>query len=357
MNAELLKEAITRLLAWYQLHKRELPWRDEPSPYRVWVSEIMLQQTRIETVIPYYERFIRELPDVKALAEAEEERLMKLWQGLGYYNRVRNLQLSAKIIMSDFDGMIPNRAIDLRRLPGIGAYTAGAIASIACGQPEPAVDGNVLRVMTRLFACDHDISRTKTLNELTQILRDVYPSGAAAGELTEGLMELGEVVCLPNTQPLCEDCPWKDLCSAHKQGKEQEFPVRSARKQREIEEMTVALIECGNYYALRRRNKSGLLANMWEFVNIPGVDIEPLINQLLHEGVRVETVEPLGSTCHVFTHVEWHMKFYRIVIYDQVPRYTWKTARQIHEECAIPIAFRYLVDRIPYEEQRPQNPE
>ena len=352
MNAELLKEAIEKLLTWYPSHKRELPWRDNPSPYLVWISEIMLQQTRIETVIPYYERFIKELPDVKALAEVEEERLMKLWQGLGYYSRVRNLRLSARIIMSDFNGIVPDNIADLRKLPGIGAYTAGAIASIACGKPDPAVDGNVLRVIMRLFACDHDITRTKTLNEVTQSLREVYPNGAAAGELTEGLMELGEVVCLPNTQPLCDRCPWNGLCLAHAQGREQDFPVHSARSEREIKEITVALIECGNYYVLRKRDKNGLLADMWEFVNIPGTEVEPLVDWLLQKGVRVEALEPLGSTRHVFTHVEWRMKCYRIVTYDRSPIFTWKTARQIHEQCAIPSAFRYLVDRVPYQEKK-----
>ena len=215
-NTELLPEAFARLLAWYSASRRLLPWRQDPTPYHTWIAEIMLQQTRIEAVIPYYERFLRELPDIPALAAVSEDRLLKLWEGLGYYSRARNLKKAALLLMERYDGDLPASAVELRKLPGIGDYTAGSIASISFGLPEPAVDGNVLRVITRALACADDIAMPATRRAVTDLLRAHYPSSDSAALLTEGIMELGETVCLPNGIPLCDRCPLRGLCLSHR---------------------------------------------------------------------------------------------------------------------------------------------
>ena len=220
-DAEIIEQALPRIADWYALSRRVLPWREEPTPYRVWISEIMLQQTRIEAVIPYYRRFLAELPDVAALAAVEEDRLLKLWEGLGYYSRARNLKRAAEMVMRDFGGELPHTAAALRTLPGIGDYTAGAIASIACGEPEPAVDGNVLRVLSRLLENGGDVLSPAVKKSVTTLLREHYPRGEAAALTTEGLMELGETVCIPNGAPKCELCPWQSLCRAHQNGTEE----------------------------------------------------------------------------------------------------------------------------------------
>ena len=219
-NTERLPDAVSLIPEWYSAGRRLLPWRQDPTPYHTWIAEIMLQQTRIEAVIPYYERFLRELPDVSALAAVPEDRLLKLWEGLGYYSRARNLKKAALLLMEHYGGELPASAAELRKLPGIGDYTAGSIASISFGLPEPAVDGNVLRVMTRLLACADDIAAPATKRAVTELLRAHYPSGDDAALLTEGIMELGETVCLPNGSPLCERCPLRGLCLAHQEGKE-----------------------------------------------------------------------------------------------------------------------------------------
>ena len=259
-NPDTLPEALLLIRQWYAASRRLLPWREDPTPYHTWIAEIMLQQTRIEAVIPYYTRFLRELPDVASLAAVSEDRLLKLWEGLGYYSRARNLKKAALMIMERWNGVIPADAEELKKLPGIGDYTAGSIASIAFGLPEPAVDGNVMRVMTRLLACSDDISVPATKKSITVLLRAEYPSGEQAALLTEGIMELGETVCLPNAVPRCENCPIRGLCTAHQEGEELSYPVKSAGKARRIEEKTVFLLHCGSRFAIRRRPEGGLLA-------------------------------------------------------------------------------------------------
>ena len=271
-DAALVQSAAGKLIDWCAAVLRPLPWRLSPTPYHVWISEIMLQQTRIEAVIPYYARFLEALPDVAALAAAEEDRLLKLWEGLGYYSRARNLQKAAKLVMADFGGELPREAAKLKTLPGIGDYTAGAIASIAYGEPEPAVDGNVLRVMTRLLARSDDVMLPKTRADISALLREVYPRGEAAGLLTEGIMELGETLCLPNAAPKCEACPLKELCRASLAGETERYPVKSPPKARRIEQRTVLLLRCGERYAVRKRTGKGLLAGLWEFPNGGALD-------------------------------------------------------------------------------------
>ncbi len=337
----LLRETVARLIPWFRAVRRELPWRQEPTPYQVWVSEIMLQQTRIEAVIPYYHRFLAELPDIAALAAVPEDRLLKLWEGLGYYSRARNLKKAAQTVMRDYGGALPRRADELRRLPGIGDYTAGAIASIACGEPEPAVDGNVLRVLMRLLACSDDVLNQKTRSRTAELLRAVYPRGEDAAMLTEGLMELGETLCLPNGEPKCALCPLRELCLAHKAGCEAEFPVRAAKKTRRIEEKTVLLLRCDGCWALRRRADTGLLAGMWEFPSLPGrPDAAEIRAALTAEGFSPGEIRPCGEAKHVFTHVEWHMTGYLVDIPTQSGEYVWKSPAEIEAGFAVPTAFR-----------------
>ena len=314
-----------------------LPWREEPTPYRIWISEIMLQQTRIETVIPYYHRFLAELPDAAALAAVEEDRLLKLWEGLGYYSRARNLKRAAEIVMRDFGGELPHTAAALRTLPGIGDYTAGAIASIACGEPEPAVDGNVLRVLSRLLENSGDILSPAVKKSVTSLLREHYPSGEAAALTTEGLMELGETICIPNGAPKCELCPWRSLCRAHQNGTEEKFPVKAPPRPRRIEERTVLLLRWGNRWAIRQREKKGLLAGLWELPNELGAVTE---EELRARFPQAERIAPCGSAKHVFTHVEWHMEGWLLDLRKPLPGLTWETAEEIRARYSIPTALK-----------------
>ena len=339
---ERLARCTEPLLRWYRTNRRELPWRREPTPYRVWVSEIMLQQTRIEAAIPYYERFMAELPDVAALAAVPEERLLKLWEGLGYYSRARNLKKAAISVMEDHGGELPAAAEELKKLPGVGDYTAGAISSIAFGRPEPAVDGNVLRVVMRLTACPDDVMEQKTRRRVAQQLRAVYPSGAEAGLLTEALMELGETLCIPNGEAKCAACPLRGLCLAGKAGEAERYPARSAKKERRREEKTVLLLRCGGRWALRRRPETGLLAGMWEFPNLEG----RLSAWDAAEKLGCAAVTPCGEAKHIFTHIEWHMTGYYGEIEEESGEYIWETAETIRRDYAIPTAFRAYLKKL-----------
>ncbi len=244
-----VREAASRICEWYAASRRVLPWREDPTPYHTWIAEIMLQQTRIEAVIPYYQRFLESLPDIPSLAAVSEDRLLKLWEGLGYYSRARNLKKAAMLLTENYGGELPASAEELRKLPGIGDYTAGSIASISFGLPEPAVDGNVLRVLSRLLACPDDIAKTAVRRRAAELLREAYPTGREAGVLTEGIMELGETVCLPNAVPRCGSCPLRTVCLAHLAGEELSYPVKSAAGKRRVEEKTVFLLRCGDRFA------------------------------------------------------------------------------------------------------------
>lgn len=321
---------VNPLIAWHKEHRIAMPWRENTNAYRVWISEIMLQQTRIEAVIPYYERFIKELPNVKALAEVEEDRLLKLWEGLGYYSRARNLKKAAITVMKEHGGILPADAEELRKLSGIGDYTAGAIASIAYGLPEPAVDGNVLRVLSRLYADPSDILLQKTKKAAICRLCSIYPSGEDARYLTEGLMELGERVCIPNGRPRCEICPIREYCKSYADNTTEQYPVRTPKKERRIEERTVYLLHHNGQYAIERRGE-GLLSGMWQFPNELGYQ-------------KVEG-EYLGKSKHIFSHVEWHMIGYRIES-EKTETYTWEAPETIREQYAIPKAFRTFMKHL-----------
>ena len=345
---EKLKTCLPLVIQWYAQNGRPLPWRQEPSPYHVWLSEIMLQQTRIEAVIPYYRRFLRELPTVEALAGVEDERLMKLWEGLGYYSRARNLKKAAQQLVACHGGELPQQAEELKKLPGIGEYTAGAIASIAYGQPEPAVDGNVLRVMTRLLAWDGDIRQADTKGQITALLRQSYPAGKDAALLTEGLMELGETLCIPKGAPHCALCPLREYCLAHRRGTEERYPVKSPPKARRVEERTVLLLCNKGRCAIRRRPERGLLAGLWEFPNLEGrLSAEEAAARAESLGLKVTSCTPCAAHTHVFTHVEWHMGAYLLECAGEGGALMWKGTEEIAREYSLPTAFRFYLKLLP----------
>ena len=264
-----LEIIVEPLLSWFRKNARVLPWREDATPYRVWVSEIMLQQTRVEAVKPYFQRFTTVLPAIRDLAECDEERLLKLWEGLGYYNRVRNMQDAARTVMEKYQGSLPADYEELLKLKGIGHYTAGAIASIAYGIPVPAVDGNVLRVIMRAANDDSNIMKQSVRTRVEKALQEIMPRDAASA-FNQALMELGATVCVPNGEPGCEKCPWKDFCEVKRLGCWQRIPVKSKAKPRKIEDKTVFIIRDGERIVLRRRPEKGLLAGLYEFPNTSG---------------------------------------------------------------------------------------
>lgn len=300
------------LLTWYDKGRRILPWREEPTPYHVWLSEIMLQQTRVEAVKPYYDRFLKALPDIRSLAEVDEEQLLKLWEGLGYYNRARNLKKAAMTIMSDYGGEMPGQYDELCKLSGIGSYTAGAISSIAFGNPVPAVDGNVLRILSRLRVDDRDILDAKVRKSIEEELRGVMPADRP-GDFNQALMELGAMVCIPNGMAKCEECPWNHLCEARKQSRIAEFPKKAPKKPRSIEKKTILVIQDAEKVALHKRPDKGLLAGMYEFPSMEGHrEEEEVIEYLKQLGLQPLRIRKLEDTKHIFTHKEWHMIGYAI---------------------------------------------
>lgn len=330
------------LIHWFEENARVLPWRDEPAPYRVWVSEIMLQQTRVEAVKPYFERFMTALPDIKSLAECPEEKLLKLWEGLGYYNRVRNMQIAAKTVMEEYDGILPADYEKLLALKGVGSYTAGAIASIAYGIPVPAVDGNVLRVISRVTADDADIMKASVKAAMEKELLAVMPKGKA-GIFNQALMELGAIVCLPNGEPLCEQCPWYKLCRARSERRIHEIPVKSKTKPRKIEKRTVLLIKAEESVLLHKRPEKGLLAGMYEFPNVEGhLDEDEVIAYTKKLGLTPIRLKRLCEAKHVFSHIEWRMTGYAVLIDETETAYKdmlFVEPAETEEHYPIPAAF------------------
>ncbi len=307
------------LFTYYDAHRRILPWREEPTAYRVWVSEIMLQQTRVEAVKPYFARFMEALPDIEHLAAAKEEQLLKLWEGLGYYSRVRNLGKAARQIMEEHGGVMPSTVPELLKLSGIGSYTAGAIASIAYGVPVPAVDGNVLRVMSRVFADDRDVLNGAVKKDWETLITTTMPKDRP-GDFNQALMEIGAMVCVPNGAPKCDICPFGHLCQAHLQGEELKYPYKMPKKARKIEARTVLILRDENKTVLTKRPSKGLLAGMYEFPIIEGhVSEEEVIDYLKKKGLQALWISPLEDTAHIFTHKEWHMKGYMIRV-DELSR-------------------------------------
>ncbi len=329
------------LVAWYRQHERSFPWREDPSPYRVWVSEIMLQQTRIEAALPYFERFMQALPTVADLAEASEDVLLKLWEGLGYYSRVRNLQKAAQTVMREFGGQLPENYEQLLMLPGIGEYTAGAIASIAFGKRAAAVDGNVLRVMARLTDDPSDVMQPQHRKRLTVLVQSLVPE-QHAGDFNQGIMELGETVCLPNAQPRCSDCPLFDYCAVAGLERARELPTRAKPKQRRVEHRTVFIVVADGKVLLHRRPKKGLLGGMWE---LPNIESDYSGDVLSEWGIQVTSVDELPAEKHVFSHVEWHMVGHLVKAKSITPQTDFQlVSKEELAEYALPTAFRTYSD-------------
>lgn len=345
-----LKNLARPLLIWYSAHRRSYPWREEATPYRVWISEVMLQQTSIETALPYFQRFIAALPDIRALADADDDRILKLWEGLGYYSRVRNLRKAARMILQDFGSQLPPKYDELLRLPGVGEYTAGALASIAFGEKVPAVDGNVLRVMARLLNDSGDITDSSVKKRLKEAVLSMLPE-ENPGDFNQALMELGETVCVPRTVPHCAECPFSGCCAAHRSGCAELLPVRAPKKERRVVKRTVLVILSEGCVLLHRRSGRGLLAGMWE---LPGVDgwIRP--SQALEEAVRLGArikAEPeiLKEGRHLFSHIEWKMKGIglRAAYFEAPPGFVWADAGAIREQYALPSAFKPFEKNLP----------
>ncbi len=348
MTKKILSQITQPLLAWYDTYARILPWREFPSPYRIWVSEIMLQQTRVETVIPYFERFISVLPDFNALANADEQSLLKLWEGLGYYSRVKNMQKAAKIIMFDHGGIFPSTYEELIKLPGIGTYSAGAIASIAFNGRTAAVDGNVLRVITRVTASEENISNENVKRDVKEQILKILPD-KRVGDFNQALMELGAVICLPSGMPKCGICPLNHLCLAYKNDLVYLLPVKSAKKERKIENKTVFLFICCNKIAIRKRNGKGVLAGLWEFPNTDGTLSTQETKEWLEKNeISFDGIEHVGNAKHIFTHIEWNMTIYCILLNKAIfgKAFVWVTREKLEHDYPIPSAFQFCMKQI-----------
>ena len=343
MKEENLQQMIQPLLEWYNTHKRNLPWRKNKNPYAIWISEIMLQQTRIETVKSYYARFMQELPTIHDLANIEEEKLLKLWEGLGYYNRAKNLQKAAKLIEEKYEGKMPNTYQELITLPGIGEYTAGAIASISFNEKVPAVDGNVLRVISRVLGKKQDILLLETKKEVTKLLTKYMPN--QAGNFNEALMELGELICIPNGEPNCLKCPLQQFCIAYQNNLTNEIPVRVKKVKRKIEQKTVLLLmDSFEKIAIQKRMKKGVLSGMYELPNIEGkLSAREVIQFVQKEKCCIQKIRFLGEFKHIFTHLEWQMYGYQIDIEKCNLPYLWVSKKELEEKYALPTAFKQFL--------------
>lgn len=350
LEQEQLKEIVQPIVSWYRENKRQLAWRENVSAYRVWVSEIMLQQTRVEAVKPFYDRFLKELPTVKDLAEAEEDKLLKLWEGLGYYNRVRNMQKAAVQVMEEFHGEFPKTYEEVLSLSGIGNYTAGAICSFAYGIPKPAVDGNVLRVISRVIASGEDIMKPAVRTKIEYMLDGVIPKDSAS-DFNQGLIELGALICTPKGMAKCEKCPLGSVCQAKKENKVEELPVKAKTKERRIENRTVFVFRDGENIAIRKRKSKGLLAGLYEFPNEEGHFTEDeVISYSKTKGLYPMRIKKLGEAKHVFSHVEWHMTGYAVHV-DELEKSCEKDMLFIHpeeiqKEYPIPSAFEYYTNQV-----------
>ena len=331
------------LLPWYRQNRRELPWRQDKEPYHVWLSEIMLQETRVEAVKGYYARFLETVPDISALANCDDEVLHKLWEGLGYYSRVRNLKKAAQVILAQHNGVFPRDHASVRALPGIGDYTAGAICSICFDLPAPAVDGNVLRVISRLTDDATPIDSAAYKKQVQLALSKIYP--AQAGDFTQALMELGATVCGPNRKPDCAHCPCGSFCLGYARGTAEALPVKNPKKARRQEDKTVFLLRCGDGYALQKRPETGLLAKLWQLPEVPGtLEADALAVRLAEMGLKLKEIYRQTDKTHIFTHIQWNMRGFFVEVAEQTGSFAWLTAEQICQEVALPTAYKQFWD-------------
>lgn len=339
------------LLAWYDKNKRDMIWRDHFDPYYIWLSEIMLQQTRIEAAKEYFIRFTNELPDIASLAQVSEDRLMKLWEGLGYYNRARNLQKAAKILVDHYGGTLPADFDALLSLPGIGPYTAGAIASMAFGIKAPAVDGNVLRVVMRYLACDDDIAKMSVRKKVEQQILSIMPE--RPGDFNQAIMELGEVVCIPNGAPHCTLCPIQNTCRANKGGCQEQYPKKAEKKTRRIEQRTLLVLEQDGLIGIQKRPPKGLLAGLYEFPawdgNLTEMDVTKKLEDL---GIYPLDIQEIGRATHIFSHVEWHITGFHIVLNRNETRgflsdtIQFVPTTDLTDKYSMPTAFHFYLKQL-----------
>jgi len=342
MDEKRYKDIGKRLLAWYDQNKRDLPWRKDTTPYGTWVCEIMAQQTRITALLPYYERFLRDFPTVHALHEATEDRVLKAWEGLGYYSRARSLKKAAAIIVEQYNGELPMEKEALLKLPGIGEYTAGAIMSIAFGLPQPAVDGNVLRVFARIENNNVDVMLPEAKKPAEEFVRAVMPA-ERAGCFTQSLMELGALVCIPKT-PRCDECPLKGLCQSERDGRQGELPVKSPKKEKKTLDKTVIVLQTpSGRIALRRRTES-LLNGLWEYLLLDKALTQAEVKAFLTEqGLTVESVTPMGKANHIFTHMIWQMEgWFCLVKEEKAPDGYELFTEEERSKLALPGALKFF---------------
>ncbi len=344
---EQLKALPGALLPWYRENKRDLPWRADREPYHVWLSEIMLQQTRVEAVKGYYARFLTSLPTIEALAGCDDDMLHKLWEGLGYYSRVRNLKKAANVIQKEYNGIFPGEYAAVRALPGIGDYTAGAICSICFGLPTPAVDGNVLRVIARITDNHTPIDLPARKREVQEQLAEVYP--VQAGDFTQALMELGATLCGPNRKPDCANCPCREFCLGYQRGTAEALPVKNPKKGRRQEELTVFILRCGHCFALEKRPDTGLLAGLWQFPNAEGaLDATGAMAWAGQQGLKVSDIRRISEKKHIFTHIQWNMTGIYLEISEKPEHFQWFAEEEIEKNAALPTAFRQFWEERDY---------
>lgn len=334
-----MDSGVIQLLDWYQKNKRLLPWRKDKEPYHVWISEVMLQQTRIEAVIPYYERFMQRVPDILSLAQIKEEELLKLWEGLGYYSRARNLKRAAQIVVEDYDGVFPNTYEEIIKLPGIGEYTASAIASICFQEKVATVDGNVLRVFARVNELAWNINLASTKKLVQKQLLEIMPLDA--GKFNEALMELGEVVCLPSGKPKCMNCPLKDECKAYAHQTWEQFPIKDRPKPKKELFYTIFLFQYQGEVAILQRVNEKMLHRLWEFPNIlDKFGVQEMKDWLHQQHIAFVKIKKASSHKHVFTHQIWYMQSYIIEVKEKINAFVWVTLEDLEGNYAIPTAFK-----------------
>ena len=335
------KNAFTNdILFWFDTNKRILPWRDNPSPYRVWISEIMLQQTKVSTVVPYFDRFISTLPSLESLANVEEDTLLKLWEGLGYYNRARNLQLAAKKIIDNYNGLLPSHKEELESLPGIGPYTSGAILSIAFNKKYSAVDGNVLRVFSRILEIKEDIKNPKIKRRIKDFVEETLPL-KNIGNYNQALMEIGALICLPKGEPKCSICPVNSYCNAYKHNTHMRIPVLPKKKAIPKEQVTITIIRSDGKYLIEKRPNKGLLASMYQFPMMEKHLSLVEVSSMYEEA----KIHQLPNYIHKFTHKHWHIKAYLIDI-DNASNEYYVSMEELDKEYSLPKAFNYYKNLI-----------
>ena len=342
-----LNKIVNPFLKWYEKNKRSLPWREDLNPYHVWVSEIMLQQTRIEAVKKYYTRFMKKLPTIQDLSEISEEELLKLWEGLGYYTRAKNLQKAAIQIVTEYDGIMPKTYHELLQLAGIGEYTAGAIASICYNEKIPAVDGNVLRVIARITGNTKNVLLPETKKEITNQIKEILPK--QAGNFNQALMELGEIICLLNGTPLCKKCPLHEQCIAYQKKLTSQIPVRIKNIKRKKEEKTVFILLTKDYQlAIEKRTGKGLLSGMYQLPNVQGLLNNREIESTLEQWhLKIDTLYSSKEIKHVFTHIDWNMQGYYLKVVQKNNLFEWISLPELSTKYPLPTAFQKFIRYIP----------